>query len=811
MFSELTFQHPFRKYQRMILHQLEAAPGDERYHLVSPPGSGKTIVGLELIRRFGQPAVVFAPTTTIQRQWQEKVGMFTQDPDLIPQLTSLDPRRLAPINIYTYQLISTPGQSLERVNQMALGGWLEDLVIEGQANDEASAQPRLETLRQNNPVAYRRELSKRYLGVKRTLLRSQAAEIGPFLHLNARRLIKALIDYGVRTVVLDECHHLLDYWAIVLRYLIGQIDGPRVIGLTATLPNPENETQFENYTSLLGEVDFEVPTPAVVKEGDLAPYRDLVHFVEPSEREMAYLLDIQSAFEAAIEEVTTHPRFEAWIRQMVLRPTDQDAAPLTWEAFLRTRPLFSLAVLRFLNRAGHDILGNRVLPQEALEELSLEDWGVLLERYGLDVLKLSPDPADHEQLKLLRKRLLPFGMTLTERGLRQSRSPGDLVLAFSESKDRAVAEILSAEAQAMGEGLRAVVVTDFERKSSGVRGLRDVLDADAGSALRAFAYLVQHPQAGKLDPILVTGKTLLVDADHGDPLLQLLNKELEFRKIRARCAFRKTRAPYALEVVGEGSGWTSSVYVSLVTRAFEEGLTKCLVGTRGIFGEGWDSLKLNTLIDLTSVTTSTSVQQLRGRSIRLDPSWPRKVAHNWDVICVVKSFKKGDGDLRRFELRHRKYWGVVPVSRAQQILHDTAEAIGAALDFAPGEGDAAEAPLHLSPELAGQVVKGVSHVSPELAYQLAVHGFRRVYFDRITRHMLSQVRRRVAAYDLWRIGEEYSNFSYTTTRLDARDLKIRTVYTVEDTVKRMLRSFRASMLAGVLLTGWLGQIGRAHV
>jgi hypothetical protein len=30
--------------------------GDHRNHLVSPPGSGKTIVGLELIRRFGRPA-----------------------------------------------------------------------------------------------------------------------------------------------------------------------------------------------------------------------------------------------------------------------------------------------------------------------------------------------------------------------------------------------------------------------------------------------------------------------------------------------------------------------------------------------------------------------------------------------------------------------------------------------------------------------------------------------------------------------------------------------------------------------------------
>ncbi len=67
-FAALQFRHPFRKYQRMILEQVAAGQGDHRQHLVAPPGAGKTIVGLELIRRFAAPAVIFAPTTTIQEQ-----------------------------------------------------------------------------------------------------------------------------------------------------------------------------------------------------------------------------------------------------------------------------------------------------------------------------------------------------------------------------------------------------------------------------------------------------------------------------------------------------------------------------------------------------------------------------------------------------------------------------------------------------------------------------------------------------------------------------------------------------------------------
>ena len=80
-FVPLHFRYPFRRYQQMVLDVLGGEAGDDhKLHVVAPPGAGKTIVGLELIRRFGRPAVVFCPTTTIQQQWQEKVGMFTADP-----------------------------------------------------------------------------------------------------------------------------------------------------------------------------------------------------------------------------------------------------------------------------------------------------------------------------------------------------------------------------------------------------------------------------------------------------------------------------------------------------------------------------------------------------------------------------------------------------------------------------------------------------------------------------------------------------------------------------------------------------------
>lgn len=761
MFTSLSFRLPFRKYQGMILEQMQGQ-SDSKYHIVAPPGSGKTIVGLELIRRFDAPAVVFAPNTVIQTQWREKLGLFLPEGAALDEWVSLEPERLAPINIFTYQLISTPGEAQERERALAVEQWVQDLLEEGQVTEAAAARARIETMRTNNAFAYRKEVARRYLKIKRELLRNGAADIEPFLHPNARQLVAALVAYGVRTVVLDECHHLLDYWALVLRHLIASIPAPRVVGLTATLPSPEDEAEYENYTGLLGPVDFEVPTPAVVKEGDLAPYRDLVYFVQPSRRELDYLRHNQQAFEAAIAELTGSAPFCQWVAQAVGAQPDLDE-------FLAQRPLFSLASLRFLRQTGYAFPEGWLLPAESADPPAMDDWAVLLERYGLDVLKMSARPEDHHQLTRLRKILLPFGFTLTEKGLRQGRSSGDLVLTFSESKDEAVVRILAEENAAMQERLRAVVVTDFEQMSSGVKSLDGVLDGDAGSALRLFRRLVEAAPLEGLAPILVTGSTLMVASAHGPDLLGRFQAYLKEHTLQASLSLRSTAFPSLVEIQGDGPDWSPRTYVAMATALFEAGRCHCLVGTRGIFGEGWDSPALNTLIDLTSVTTSTAVQQLRGRSLRKDPSWPEKVAHNWDVICVAPEFEKGDGDLKRLIQRHGRYWGISPKT--------------------------------------GRVMKGMAHLDLELAYTLATQPFQKVDYAAFTAQMLAAVQERAAMRQAWGVGKPYENLPGWLSRLDAPQLRIRTLSTLQNTLWGLVRQVTAPLLLGLGYVAWSQRLG----
>ncbi len=181
-----------------------------------------------------------------------------------------------------------------------------------QVKTEAEARSASRQLPPNEPYDPGREVSRRYRRVKRDFLQQAGAD-GPFLHPNARDLIDRIVALGVGTIVLDECHHLLDYWAFILRTLIAALPGVRVVGLTATLPDAATDQEYENYLALLGQVDFEVPTPAVVKEGNLAPYRDLVYFCEPSQRELRYLRHIQRHFEVAVQRVTGTQAFQTWL------------------------------------------------------------------------------------------------------------------------------------------------------------------------------------------------------------------------------------------------------------------------------------------------------------------------------------------------------------------------------------------------------------------------------------------------------------------------------------------------------------------
>jgi superfamily II DNA or RNA helicase len=86
----MAFRKDWRAYQSRLLNSLDRYLDNKRLHLVAAPGSGKTVLGLEVIRRINQPTLVLAPTITIRDQWVDRlVELFlppaSANPNASPQ------------------------------------------------------------------------------------------------------------------------------------------------------------------------------------------------------------------------------------------------------------------------------------------------------------------------------------------------------------------------------------------------------------------------------------------------------------------------------------------------------------------------------------------------------------------------------------------------------------------------------------------------------------------------------------------------------------------------------------------------------
>lgn len=73
LLARMRFSGNWRDYQARALEALDTHLADQRVHVVAAPGSGKTVLGLEFVRRLGRPALILAPTRTVRDQWASRL------------------------------------------------------------------------------------------------------------------------------------------------------------------------------------------------------------------------------------------------------------------------------------------------------------------------------------------------------------------------------------------------------------------------------------------------------------------------------------------------------------------------------------------------------------------------------------------------------------------------------------------------------------------------------------------------------------------------------------------------------------------
>jgi superfamily II DNA or RNA helicase len=617
LFGGMVLGRPLWPHQDRALAAFEL---DRRRHktatyIVVPPGGGKTLIGLEAARRLGRPTVVLCPNTAIQAQWiAQWHAAFAP-----PAVTATASRELPTVlTVLTYQAVC----SLEPGGARPPGDELLDL-----------------------------------------------------LHPAGLALVERLQAGGPWTLVLDECHHLLELWGRLLTTLLSRLNDPHVIGLTATPPQLMTAEQAALHTALFGQVDLEISAPALVRDGRLAPYQELAYITRPTAAEAEYIHGEAVRF-AELRTDLLDPQFAtvpflAWLQTRVVERPGHDGGQVSWARFEKDEPALANAAVR-LHTAGLLPLpdGARVREQHR-HAPSADDWVALIGDYSRRCLLASGDPRDDQAYEAIRRALPSVGYRLTRAGARASDSPVDRVLARSESKARAVIEILRAESAELGARLRALVLCDFTEASGQLPArLTGVLPAEAGGARLALETLLSDEATAGLDPVLMTGSQVACGAGTAGPLAAWLRD----------AGLPATAGTGPVTDITGTAGWEPRRYVPLITRFFTEGGSRCLIGTRALLGEGWDAPAVNVVVDLTAATTPTSVVQARGRALRLDAGWPGKVADNWGVACVTEDHPKGTADYDRLVRKHDHYFAL---SAAGDIVSGIAHVDPALSPYAP--------------------------------------------------------------------------------------------------------------------------------
>ena len=749
-FPEIRFSGTLRPSQQAVadIARKQLDKGRRRLHVVAPPGSGKTVLGLylwaELVR---QPALVLSPNSAIQAQWKARTDLFTRV-DQAPLLPSVSTSRHETklLNSLTYQSVTMPARATDHLDSRAIDLWIQTLIEKEQAESASEAEIWVHDLQTHNPNYF----DDRVAHYRKRIRDDDALEgrAMSLLHESCLDTLIQLRDHGIGLLILDEFHHLMGHWGRVLSEISDYLGDPIVLGLTATPPERSGRKpqDIDRYDEFFGEIDFQVPLPAVVKDGFLAPYQDLAYFVRPSQQELSFIAKVDQQFHALIEQLceprvsddqsnreptednaTSYPSRESlidWLTR-VLRDKQLPAARMTdWRKFHARDGDFAEAAVFFLISRGIAVpLDIPELPPPEAENESI--LVTLIDRYTRHCLRRSPHPEDHQLAQQAIDRLRMLGVQITDTGHRPCASPISRVIAYTKSKTAAVVPILDREMEVLGDSIRAVVIADFEKSSVITPEIAHLLDEEAGGAIAAYRALLDDKTTNRLDPILLTGSTVLVDTDLVDRFLHEANLWLQANKRTVELS-KRNEGTFCV-IHGRGSEWCPRVYVELITELFQQGITRCLVGTRGLLGEGWDANRINVLVDLSTATTSMTVNQVRGRSIRLDPTDTDKLANNWDVVCIAPEFAKGLDDYRRFIRKHRTLYG---------ICDD------------------------------GVIEKGVGHVHAaftELKPELLEGNVSALNAD-----MLSRAALRDEVYRQWRIGEPYSSKPIQAVEVAAR-------------------------------------------
>ncbi|MCJ7839435.1 DEAD/DEAH box helicase family protein [Lederbergia sp. NSJ-179] len=595
--ENIRFCYEWRSYQARILDELDRHLSNKHLHLVAPPGSGKTVLGLEVMLRLNKPTLIVAPTVAIRNQWAERfVELFLQSRER-PDWVSMDIYQPAFVTITTYQ---------------ALHSFFSKKVGEeiGEEGGDDGGENELKNASETKDEA-----------------------------------ITRLKSYPFGTFILDEAHHLRTAWwqsTIDFRDHLGE---PAIVALTATPPYDTGLHEWEKYMKLCGPIDAEITVSELVREQELCPHQDYIYFSAPSTKEAAPIKIFHQAVSNFRHKMVQN---QAFIKQLENHPWITATSSYITE--ILSRPAFYSSMLIFLKEVESEewntslqtlYPGKKNLPSLTLEWLEELLTGVLFQDEYFQ---------EGEERNKLYNDLSRMGAIERRKVLLRSTTAMKQSLIRSTSKLTSINQIVSFEANQLQENLRLVILADYIHLQDLPKQAGDEKPIMRLGVIPIFEHL-RREYGNDLRLGVLTGSVVILSISS----LSILEKHAK----RQGLDYSTQVLPHDPQYTMIKWATTSRQrMVSVMTNVFSEGGIQCLVGTTALLGEGWDAPSINALIIASYVGTFMLSNQMRGRAIRTEKGNPDKTANIWHLVCVDFEEQDGGHDFLSLTRRFRSLMGL---------------------------------------------------------------------------------------------------------------------------------------------------------
>lgn len=406
-FEKVSFRGSFRSYQQSIIDESSAYLDDGKINIVAAPGSGKTVLGLELIRKLGLNALVLSPTVTIKCQWGERfIDWFMPEGGNPSEYLSYDLRKPAPITSVTYQALY---YALNRMKAV-------------------------ETVDDENETE------------------------GSLLDFSEFELIKKIKASDIKVICLDEAHHLRSEWQKALEAFLAAL-GKEVttIALTATPPYDSGQHEWRRYLSVCGEIDCEIYVPELVQQKTLCPHQDYIYFNYPTAEEMQIVDEFRLRAAECVKTIIESGLFENILKTTgLLNPDDQKMEQLL------DHPKEYAGILSAAQSRGIKV-PKRVIKLICAKN-QLPDFNVASAETVFGFMLDNPAFFSPSDVEWLKTTLIQYRLLLKDKVRMTVNEEVGKILITSAGKMDSIAVIAKEEYAALGRELRMVVLTDYIRK-----------------------------------------------------------------------------------------------------------------------------------------------------------------------------------------------------------------------------------------------------------------------------------------------------------------------------------------------------------